>query len=125
MEIVEIRSTAVEGPDRVMISAEVYLDLGLTEMQRSMLEQGIDPLQLDNLEELMTLLKEQAIMSPFDIRDVRLSNASSEGLYVVMDLALIVEPRYPAEKLRLMYTRLLQAKLEQLKLEKAVARDRN
>lgn len=125
MEIVEIRSTAVQGPDSVMISAEVHFDLKLGELQEQLLREGIDPMDLDNLNDLMKIIKEKAIMSPFRIQDVRLSHASHEGLVVVMDLAVEVEPRYPAQELRDRYARLLLARLEQTSIAKVLAENQN
>lgn len=111
-----------------MFSAGVLIDLDMKGLQEKLMEFEVDPLELVSLEKLIPMLKEEVIMSPFQVEDIRLDNASREGLVVVMDLALDVAFSYPKQELRERYARLLIAKLEQTTVERRkaeIARNKN
>jgi hypothetical protein len=115
MELIKISSMAIEGPDRIAVKVRVSLDVGLGELQSKLITEDIDPLDPENIQEFMPLLKKHLLMEPFTVDDIRLSNVSQESLVVIVDLSVTVNQRVEdVDGLKAEYEDLLQAKVKAL-----------
>lgn len=85
VKIMHVGSIAISGPTAMEVKVTARIDLDFEALQSKFMKDDFDPIDMDNVQMLVPILKEKLDISPFTIKEMRPVSVSKTDVVVEID----------------------------------------